>query len=542
MMVRIVWRARAWCGVALVTWLLGVLATSPAGAQLAPPEVLVIYDSRIADSVLVAEHYAGSDLVAGGLGGVEAAHPGVRVLNLATRGAPAPTGATLSYENFKLRLREPIAGYLREANLTRRVRCLVLTKGIAHRVQDIASGNVGDNPLNAANLFIAGKATYASVDSELTLVLQALDAGEGGGAGDSHADGAIVNPYHRSDQEFAAFDRRRADETIRLSPAFPGQVWVGAPSIGAQPPGFTPGQMLLVTRLDGHTVDDVRAMIDRARHIVVDPSVAAIVLDESGSNGIADPQPNSELDNQGPPLVRAGDDYEVTRDALLADGRWSASLVRYDEASGASRFIVGPLVDYGGQGLVVSDPVVLLAHYGANHAGAKPGGTAGRTYPESFVYAPGAIFNTIESYNARAFNGLGSTQNQAQASDFLAAGGTFAIGHVWEPFADFIPDNYFLVRNFLLGHLSWAEAAWSSIPVVSWQHVVLGDPLARVVRTTEDLNADGRVDIDDLHAWYELGGVDINNDGVIDEADKRILIDTIRFGELLRQRESGVQP
>ncbi|TVQ60495.1 MAG: hypothetical protein EA378_11530 [Phycisphaerales bacterium] len=518
---------------------IALLLAAGAHAQLAPREVLVVYDSRIADSRLVAEHYAGSAKVPGGVGGVAPARPGVRVVDLASLGAPAPTGATLSYANFKTRLRDPIANYLRDENLTRAVRSLVLTKGIAHRVQDIASANVGDAPASAANLYLQGNATYASVDSELTLVLQTLDDGESGGSGDSFADGNIVNPYHRSNEQIAAFSRAAAGEPIRLIPVIPGQIWRGALPAGGAPAGLTPGQMLLVSRLDGHTVDDVRAMIDRAQHVVLDPGSSAIVLDESGSNGVADAGPNNELDNRGISIIRAGDDYEMTRDHLLADGRWNPAMIRYDEASGASRFLVGPRLDYNNEGLLVEDPVVLLAHYGSNHAGAKPGGTAGRTYPESFHYAPGAVFNTIESYNARAFNGLGSTLGQAQAADFLAAGGTFAIGHVWEPFADFIPDNDFLVRNFLLGHLSWAEAAWTSIPVLSWQHVVLGDPLARVVRTSEDLNGDGRVDIDDLYEWYRLGGVDINNDGVIDEADKQLLIEAIRFGETLEQRESA---
>jgi len=510
------------------------LVVGVARAQLAPPEVLVVYDSRIPDSVLVAEHYAGSAKVPGGIGGVQAARAGVRVVDLGTLGAPPANAATLDYSAFAARLRDPLAGYLRDQNLTRTVRCLVLTKGIAHRVRDINSANVGDSPASAGNLFLAGNATYASVDSELTLLLHELDAGEAGGAGDSLADGVIVNPYHQSAEELAFYDPRRLDEPLSLVPLFPGQVWVGG-SGGS----WTPARMMLVSRLDGHTVDDVRAMIDRARQIVVDPRSAVVVLDESGSNGVADSAPNAELDNRGFAPIWAGDDYELTRDLLLGDGRWDASNVRYDPASGAAGFIVGPNVDYSGQGIVVSGPVVLLAHYGSNHAGAKPGGTAGRSYPESFNYAPGAIFNTIESYNARAFGGLGTTLNQAQAADFLAAGGTFAIGHVWEPFADFIPDNLFLVRNFLLGHLSWAEAAWTSIPVLSWQHVVLGDPLARVVRTTEDLNGDGVVDIEDLYTYTALGGVDINRDGVIDERDQAILIEAIRFGELRATRASA---
>ena len=39
-----------------------------------------------------------------------------------------------------------------------------------------------------------------------------------------------------------------------------------------------------------------------------------------------------------------------------------------------------------------------------------------------------------------------------------------------------VADNEILLDNFLNRGLTWAEAAWSAIPVLSWQHVVLGDP------------------------------------------------------------------
>ena len=63
-----------------------------------------------------------------------------------------------------------------------------------------------------------------------------------------------------------------------------------------------------------------------------------------------------------------------------------------------------------------------------------------------------------------------------------------------------MPDNEYLLFNFLVNRLTWAEAAWSSIPALSWQHVVLGDPLARLERVvdwTAYLNADG----ESIESW-----------------------------------------
>ena len=63
-----------------------------ASAQLRPEEVLVVYDSRLADSLAVAEQYAGSARVPGGVGGLAGARPGVRVVT-----APGGSGMTMSF-------------------------------------------------------------------------------------------------------------------------------------------------------------------------------------------------------------------------------------------------------------------------------------------------------------------------------------------------------------------------------------------------------------------------------------------------------------
>ncbi len=98
-------------------------------------------------------------------------------------------------------------------------------------------------------------------------------------------------------------------------------------------------------------------------------------------------------------------------------------------------------------------------------------GGAGTQYASSFNYAPGAVFNTIESYNGRAFGGLGQVPGipQQQASDFIQAGGTFAIGNVWEPFALTLADNRPIVLNFLLGSQTWGRGRvfGDSLPVVA---------------------------------------------------------------------------
>lgn len=514
--------------VALAT---GLAAT--AHAQLRPDQVLVVYDSRFTESRLVAEHYAGSAKVPGGLGGLPGTRPGVRVLDLAAVTPPAPLAADVSYTQFIERYRNPLRAHLASTDAPRTVRCIALTKGLAHRIYDLSSPVIGDNPVAAEGTFFAGNYTAASVDAELTLLWQSLTTGEAGGGGDSPADGAILNPYARQGLPVSAFSALAQRSTKAFIPidSPPGVLWTTPTPASAGAAALTPGDLYLVCRLDGPTVATVRAALERAASLVVNTETALLLLDESNSNGLADPAETDELDNLGPAPLRAGDDYETARNALLADGRFNPANVRYNRLAGANEFFVGPRLEFEGQGLLLSGPVLLLATEGANHgvftgAPTLPPG-AGTLYPLSFKYAPGAVFNSIESANGRNFNGIGGNFGQAQIADFLSAGGTFAIGNVWEPFAWTVADNTPIVRGFFLGNLSWAEAAYAALPALSFQQIVVGDPLARPTRTSDDLDGDGQITLDDLHA-FERAPRDLNRDGLVNAADRHLIESSVR--------------
>lgn len=502
----------------------GVCAGS-ASAQLRANEVLVVFDSRIADSAEVAQYYAN-------------VRKQVRLLDLASTGAAVTTPGDISYTNFVARIRDPIRAHLAGTGTVRTTRCIVLTKGLPHRIQDTDVANVGDDPAGLVAEFNNNDITCASVDSELTLLWQNLNAGEAGGPSDSLSDGLIVNPYWRIRLPISTYSTAFIQTAKAFGTTSPGPVrTIG----GSGATRLTPGDMMLVSRLDGHTVASVRGMIDRAQAIVYDTENDVVLLDASNSDNIANPTANAELDNQGGPpftAIYGGDDYERTRDQMLADGRWLESRVIYDQFGG--QFYVGPRIEYQNVVVSVMQPLALLASFGANHGGSYPatasGQSASNTYAESFNYANGAIFNTVESYNGRAFGGLGpGGTNQEQAADFLAAGGTLAIGHVWEPLAATIPDNEQLAANFLRGRMTWVEAAWSSIGSLSWMHIVLGDPLATPWRTREDQRADGVATVDDLAAWERRSPTDplknINRTGGADDADRQLLMQSLRFGE-----------
>jgi hypothetical protein len=528
----------------------------PAMGQLREQQTLVVYDSRIADSLAVAEFYAGSARVPAGAGSMPGVHPNVLVLDIFTRLATSgggqagvfPAQADIDYATFKSRLRDPLRAYLTQQSLTTKVRCIVLTKGLPHRILNMSNTSpltttIGDSPsgINAAfNAGISGNFTYCAVDAELALLQQSLDVGETGAQADSRADGMIVNPYWRSVATINGYSSKNilTSKTLTLpGPPYNGLYWLNGtnPALATT---LTPGDLYLVARLDGNTVAAVTGMISRAQNLTLPLATAKILLDSDGNT----------IDGSGsPPQLDAGPDYALTRTALLADGRFPTSNIVSNTAGGFTGFYVGPNLAYptatNGPPLVLADPVLLLASFGSNHSGVNGNGSnAGTTYATSFNFLPGAIFNTIESYNGRSFGGIGGNPfvPQQQAADALAGlggtgGCTFAIGNVWEPFALSVADNDQLVKNFLLGTMTWVEAAYTALPALSWQQIVVGDPLARPRRDREDINGDGQTTIDDLYAWQQ-SPVDLSNNGVADDTDFKLLEAAVRAFEPARMK------
>lgn len=543
----------------------GLCASVASASGLTREQVLVVYDSRIPDSRAVAEYYAGSAAVPGGSGTFAGTRRGVRVMNLATApGSPAVVpGPDVDYNEFTTRLRNPIRAWLSANDPQRTIRCIVLTKGLSHRIWE--TNYPGEVPTQAASRFNGGIYCSASVDSELVFLTQDLGGTTNTAAG-TRSTGGIVNPYYRQTLPINSWSTVAIATTKNFgvptsSPQVgSGQIWSGVANNfdvnGVAQTQTSPGDMYLVVRLDAPTVADVYAMLDRAvlssGGTPVDTDTVGVILDESASNGVIDTASNSEFDNRniaftfGLLNIRGGDDYEQTRYLLAgvngtgtsapADGnpnaperRYAQSSVRYNAVGAAATdFLVGPRITYPGTSLsqIISAPIILLATLGANH-GNTPG-NSGTTYAGSFNYADGAVFNSIESYNGRQFGtvpaptAIQGQLQQEQVADFIAAGGTFGVGTVWEPFAEFATDNLPIARNFLSGNLTWAEAAYSAIPLVSWQQVVIGDPLGRHIRSREDANSDGAIGIEDMYVWRTATS-DITRDGTVTVADANAL-------------------
>jgi uncharacterized protein (TIGR03790 family) len=110
-----------------------------------------------------------------------------------------------------------------------------------------------------------------------------------------------------------------------------------------------------------------------------------------------------------------------------------------------------------------------------------------------FQWLPGAIATEYVSSNGRTFERPPANWNisdwstasqpkwfagspQSLTADYLMEGASAATGHVAEPYLQFTPHPDLLLPEYYKGR-NLAESFYVSIPALSWQNIVVGDPL-----------------------------------------------------------------
>jgi hypothetical protein len=474
---------------------LGAASTSHAGDQLGPEHVLLIYNSDVPDSIAVRDIYL-------------EAYPTVLTFDIATAGCSL-TGGTVTRQQYLSCIRNPIKAFLNGddggPDLSQQIVVLLTTRGVPTRI-------------NGANEFSGQlNSTFASVESELTLLQQDLEAPGAAPLLQRHF-GIVDNPYHTQIQPILSYSRNR----IQIQRNFV-QVSVTGGPVSWVAQELIPGNMYLVCRLDSapgqHTtaVEEIEKLVRRSQHLTATRCEGQFLLDAFSAG------PNM-LDEQGlPPSFPALADY-IRTNSFLSQAGWSGQLDRTFD------FITGDELD---------DPVrplLVFGTYGENHKidgrGEDPPGVG--TYINLYEFHPAAMFLSIESFNGNSIINGQPRGGQGQVLDLFPLGGSFTIGHVAEPFAFSVPDMEYLSRSMLIAGLSFAEAAWIAMPGLSWQQVPVGDPLSRIEVlqvSSPDQNRDGIVDVEDLYL-AEKQKLDLNCDGVVDDADRRLVLDAVRAGEL----------
>ena len=263
--------------------------------------------------------------------------------------------------------------------------------------------------------------SVASVDSELTLLYRKLVGINVGAAG------RVANPYFLGDKPLS-----EAHRFTRIA-----------------------SDIYLVTRLDGFTADDALALVERSAKATKD---GQIVLDQRATF-----------------LDRGGDawlEQAATRANTVLPGR---AVV---ESTRAVAAVNGPVLGYYSWGS--NDPANRLRRFGLQFVPGAIGGmfvsTDGRTFstpPDGWV--PG------ESNRQGGYFGSGS---QSLAADLIRDGITGVSAHVDEPLLDATIRPQVLFPAYLSG-FTLAESFYMAMPFLSWQTMVIGDPLAAPFATRQ---------------------------------------------------------
>ncbi len=194
--------------------------------------------------------------------------------------------------------------------------------------------------------------------------------------------------------------------------------------------------VLRVTRLDGPTPGDARRLVDSALKGERAGPVGRVYIDQDGR----------------------GEGYKLGNDWLAAAGGYFKNL-GYE----VSTDLEEPILDLRQR---IDAPFIYLGWYSNDVGGVF-------NLPD-FDFPPGAIAAHIHSFSARTVR----DSTKGWVGPLVARGVTGTVGNVYEPYLFFSHHLDALTAGLLEGW-TWGEAAYFSLPGLSWQQVVMGDPLYR---------------------------------------------------------------
>jgi len=250
------------------------------------------------------------------------------------------------------------------------------------------------------------------------------------------------------DSELVLLYRRMTGVAVPLDGPLPNPYFLGdTPIAQAKPFTHQSHDIFLVTRLDGFTVEDVLGLIDRG----------------------SAPMPGGRflLDEKASWLDKGNEWLQAAADRLNAIG--FANRVTLETTS---RVLADEPDVMGYYSWGSNDPAITRRRFG-------------------FTFLPGALAAMFVSSDARTFAEppdswtTGTWDNpktffagspQSLIADMIREGATGVAGHVAEPYLDGTIRPDILLPAYASG-FNLAESFYLAMPYVSWQTVVVGDPL-----------------------------------------------------------------
>jgi len=251
------------------------------------------------------------------------------------------------------------------------------------------------------------------------------------------------------DSELTLLYRRRAGRDAPVSGFVPNPYYAGAASIETiKPFAHDRYDIYLVTRLDGYSVHDVETLIDKGVSPVRE---GRFVLDERGA------------------LIDSGGDAWLRAAAQRLRGQGLSERVVLDEST---KVITQQSKVLGYYSWGSNDPAIHLRHFDLEFV---PGALAGMfvsTDARTFKEPPTTWMPANEATRESIYAG----SHQSLIGDFIRDGVTGAVGYVDEPYLDATIRPEILFPAYVSGR-NLAEAFYAGMPYLSWQTLVIGDPL-----------------------------------------------------------------
>lgn len=198
-------------------------------------------------------------------------------------------------------------------------------------------------------------------------------------------------------------------------------------------------KIFLVTRLDGYTVEQALKLVQHS--LEAKPVLGPFYLNKAANRDDGGYQiPQQFLDQAYVNLHSQGYKIERVEDCFRAP----------------------------------SSPVIGYASWGSNDKTFRL-----KTY-HKIRFLPGALAQTYVSTSARTFRRT-KANGQSLIADLIEQGVTGVIGYVSEPYASALARPDYMFDRYTEG-ANLAESFYSSIPMLKWKEVVIGDPLCRPYR------------------------------------------------------------
>ena len=220
---------------------------------------------------------------------------------------------------------------------------------------------------------------------------------------------------------------------------YPLAGWVANPLLEKRGGQGAAEAILLVSRLDAATPDIVRRMIDDS-----------LATERSGLRGKA------YFDARWPASDGQGA-YQRYDTALHQAARTPATISRLE--------------------VVLEETEALLV--AAPQAAIYSGWYSLGAYTDIFTWQPGAVGYHIASGECAT---LKQTASQGWCKRMLDSGAAATLGPVAEPYVQAFPRPDLFFGYLLDGYYSLVESYFYSLPYLSWQMILLGDPLYRPFR------------------------------------------------------------